>query len=279
MKLYRTTKGIIAEQAGSYFPINTSADWDTYVNDDNLYKKLKQDVLEANPMEEGTEFSLLQLLAPVKNQEIWASGVTYYRSKLGRQEESKDSGGATFYELVYHAERPELFLKSLGHRAVGHGEKVRIRKDSTWDVPEPELTLLVTSSGKIVGYTIGNDMSSRSIEGENPLYLPQAKIYDKSAAVGPCILVTEEPLSQSTQITVKIVRDSGVVFEDSISISQIKRKFDDLVRYLFLEYSFPHGALLMTGTGIVPDSSFTLKSGDEISISVEGIGTLTNIVE
>lgn len=278
MKLYHTTKGIVAEQAGKYYLLAAN-DWDSFVNDDNLYEKLKNEIQNAVASEEAEAAVGENLLPPVKSQEVWASGVTYYRSKLGRQEESKDSGGATFYELVYHADRPELFMKATGPRTVGHGDYVRIRKDSTWDVPEPELTLVVTSSGKIVGYTAGNDMSSRSIEGENPLYLPQAKIYDKSAAVGPCVLVTSAPLSADTQISLQIKRDGNTVFEDSIAISQIKRKFEELVNYLFLEYTFPHGALLMTGTGIVPDSSFTLKSGDEVSISVEGIGTLTNIVE
>ncbi|WP_209328961.1 fumarylacetoacetate hydrolase family protein [Lunatimonas salinarum] len=277
MKLYRTKNGIIAEKAAKFYAL-PQEDWDVFVNDDTLFDKLNKLLAEMEPSVDAEKSVQQGLLPPVQNQEIWASGVTYFRSKLGRQEESKDSGGATFYELVYHAERPELFMKASGHRAVGHGDKVRIRKDSTWDVPEPELTLVVTSSGKIVGYTVGNDMSSRSIEGENPLYLPQAKIYDGSAAVGPCILVTESPLSPNTQISLSIRREGKVAFEDTIAISQIKRKFEDLVRYLFLEYAFPHGALLMTGTGIVPDSSFTLASGDEISITIEGIGTLTNVV-
>lgn len=277
MKLYRTQQGIVVEEAAQFYLIKDHS-WDLFLNDDHLNKKVK-DLIPLLVPSEGARAAITEgLLPPVENQEIWASGVTYFRSKLGRQEESKDSGGATFYELVYHADRPELFMKATGHRAVGHGDKVRIRKDSTWDVPEPELTLVISSTGKIIGYTIGNDMSSRSIEGENPLYLPQAKIYDGSAAVGPCILVTDGPLSPDTQISLNINRNQAVVFEDKIPISQIKRKFQDLVDYLFAEYTFPHGALLMTGTGIVPDSSFTLASGDEISISISGIGTLTNTV-
>lgn len=277
MKLYRTQQGIVVEQAAQFYLIQDQS-WDSFLNDDNLIEKINGLIPLMNPSEGAREAIIEGLLPPVESQEIWASGVTYFRSKLGRQEESKDSGGATFYELVYHADRPELFMKATGQRAVGHGGLVRIRKDSTWDVPEPELTLVISSTGKIIGYTIGNDMSSRSIEGENPLYLPQAKIYDGSAAVGPCILVTDEALSPDTQISLTIKRAAKVVFEDTIPISQIKRKFQELVDYLYVEYTFPHGALLMTGTGIVPDSSFTLASGDEISISITGIGTLTNTV-
>jgi len=198
---------------------------------------------------------------------------------VGRQEESKASGGADFYGKVYEAERPEVFFKSTPHRIVGHTAFVRIRKDSTWDVPEPELTLIVTSSGKIVGYTIGNDMSSRSIEGENPLYLPQAKTYDGCAALGPCIYVTDKPLDSNTTISLVINRDSKKVFEGSIAISQIKRTLQELVSFVYRECSFPNGCLIMTGTGIVPGSDFTLKSGDEINISIDNIGTLSNTVQ
>ena len=161
---------------------------------------------------------------------------------------------------------------------MGNGAKVNIRKDSTWDVPEPELTLVVTSSAKIIGYTIGNDMSSRSIEGENPLYLPQAKTYDACAALGPCVFVTDQPLDSNTIIALEIKRNGAVVFNDTIAISQMKRTAQELVGYVFKECSFPYGCLIMTGTGIVPGSDFTLKSGDEISISIDGIGTLKNIV-
>jgi 2-dehydro-3-deoxy-D-arabinonate dehydratase len=219
------------------------------------------------------------ILAPVgSRQELWACGVTYLRSKIGRQEESKDAGGGDFYARVYEAERPEVFFKATPHRIVGTNDKVKIRKDSTWDVPEPELTLVVSSSGKIVGYTIGNDMSSRSIEGENPLYLPQAKTYDACAAIGPCIYVTEEPLDINTNIRLEINRKSKTVFEGSIAISQMKRTPEELVSFVFRECSFPHGCLIMTGTGIVPENDFTLKSGDEIKISIDGIGTLVNEV-
>ena len=220
------------------------------------------------------------MLPPIgSNQELWACGVTYLRSKVGRQEESKASGGADFYAKVYEAERPEVFFKSTPHRVVGHNAFVRIRKDSTWDVPEPELTLVVTSSGKIVGYTIGNDMSSRSIEGENPLYLPQAKTYDGCAALGPCIYVTDKPLASNTMISLVIDRQDKKVFEGSITISQIKRTMQELVSFVYRECSFPYGCLIMTGTGIVPGSDFTLQSGDKIRISIDNIGELVNTVQ
>ena len=216
---------------------------------------------------------------PIQSQEVWACGVTYFRSKVGRQEESKNAGGSDFYARVYEADRPEIFFKCTASRTVGHGDKVRIRKDSTWDVPEPELTLAVTSSGKIVGYTVGNDMSSRSIEGENPLYLPQAKTYDGSAAIGPCIYVSEDPIPADTLIQMQILREGNVVFEGEVAIDQIKRKLTDLVSYLYRETSFPHGCLVMTGTGIVPSSDFTLKKDDEIRITIQHIGTLVNTVQ
>jgi 2-dehydro-3-deoxy-D-arabinonate dehydratase len=200
------------------------------------------------------------------------------RSKVGRQEESKATGGADFYAKVYEAERPEIFFKSTPHRIAGHNTFVRIRKDSTWDVPEPELTLVVTLSGKIIGYTIGNDMSSRSIEGENPLYLPQAKTYDECAALGPCIYLTDKPLDSNTTIALEINRNNKKVFEASITISQIKRTFEELVSFVYRECSFPNGCLIMTGTGIVPGSDFTLKSGDVIKITIDHIGTLINTV-
>jgi 2-dehydro-3-deoxy-D-arabinonate dehydratase len=215
---------------------------------------------------------------PVMSQEIWAAGVTYYNSKLGRQEESKNSGGGQFYAHVYEADRPELFFKSSAYRAVGHRGKVRIRKDSTWNVPEPELTLAISSGGKIFGYTIGNDMSSRSIEGENPLYLPQAKTYDGCAALGPCILVSDQPLEPKTKIQLVIRRGSEVAFEGSVNLDQMKRKPADLVPWLFRESTFPDGCFLMTGTGIVPSQDFTLMPDDEIRITIEPIGTLINTV-
>jgi 2-dehydro-3-deoxy-D-arabinonate dehydratase len=275
MKLYKTQTGIAIEnENGTYLLENES--WESFINDDNLYSKVEEKIKGLTP----SKASLTNILAPMgASQELWACGVTYLRSKIGRQEESKDAGGGDFYGRVYEADRPEVFFKATPNRVVGPGEKVRIRKDSSWDVPEPELTLVVSSSGKIVGYTVGNDMSSRSIEGENPLYLPQAKTYDACAAVGPCILVTKEPLSADTTITLEIKRGGTTAFQGSVALSQMKRKPEELVSFVYRECSFPSGCLIMTGTGIVPESNFTLKSGDEILITIQGIGTLNNVVE
>lgn len=273
MKLYRTERGIIIEKESTFYLLE-DRDWNTCINDDRLFSTLEEAIKTAPVVHHtGT------LLAPIDRQELWACGVTYLRSKIGRQEESKDAGGGDFYARVYEAERPEVFFKATAHRVAHPGRPVRIRKDSTWDVPEPELTLVVTSSGKIIGYTIGNDMSSRSIEGENPLYLPQAKTYDGCASVGPCILVTEEPLPPDTRIHLEIRREDRTAFQSSIAISQMKRSPQELVSFVFRECSFPHGCLIMTGTGIVPENEFTLKSGDEVLIGIDGIGTLVNPVE
>lgn len=278
MKLYKTKQAIIIEKDDLFYLV-TEQSWDNFVNDDQLYEKMEKQTQNASPDPKGNELLKSDIVAPIESQEIWASGVTYYRSKEGRQEESKESGGGDFYARVYEAERPELFFKAPGYRTVGPGGRVRIRKDSSWDVPEPELTLCITSSGKIVGYTIGNDMSSRSIEGENPLYLPQAKSYDGSASVGPCIYVTQEPLPANTLILMEIYRESAKVFEGNVEINQIKRKLTELVSYLYRECSFPTGSLLMTGTGIVPDKEFTLQKDDEIRITIKPIGTLVNFVQ
>ena len=273
MKIYKTGTGIVIEKDNGFFAAKDE-DWDSFINDDNLLQKGEAIVSASQSKTERPR----DLLPPIQNQELWACGVTYLRSKIGRQEESKDAGGGDFYAKVYEAERPEVFFKATPHRVVGHGGKVAIRKDSTWNAPEPELTLVVTSSGKIVGYTIGNDMSSRSIEGENPLYLPQAKTYDGCAALGPCVYVTNEPLDKNTTIHLIINRESKSVFEGSIAISQIKRSFEELVSFVYRECSFPNGSLIMTGTGIVPPAEFTLQNGDEIKISIDGIGELANTV-
>lgn len=277
MKIYKTKRGVVIENDASFYLLKNE-DWDTFINDDHLFEKAMEKISSAESIANGDDLITDELMAPIGNQEIWASGVTYYNSKLGRQEESKEAGGGDFYARVYVADRPELFFKSTGYRCVGSGGNVRIRKDSTWDVPEPELTLCITSSGKIVGYTIGNDMSSRSIEGENPLYLPQAKTYDGSAAIGPCIYVTKKPLPSDTTITLEINRNGKTVFEGSIEINQIKRDFNDLVSYLYRECSFPNGSFLMTGTGIVPGKDFTLQENDDIQITIPLIGTLVNKV-
>jgi 2-dehydro-3-deoxy-D-arabinonate dehydratase len=276
MRVYHTSSGILIEKDNIFFL--HQEDWNAFINDDNLYAKLKQLTSTSLSHSQAKDFIENSILPPIGQQELWACGVTYLRSKVGRQEESKTTGGGDFYARVYEAERPEVFFKANPHRVVGHGDNVRIRQDSTWDVPEPELTLMVTSSGKIIGYTIGNDMSSRSIEGENPLYLPQAKTYDGCAAIGPCVYITDEPLDRDTTIQLDILRNNAVVFSDSISINQMKRTFEELVSFVFRECSFPHGCLIMTGTGIVPPSDFTLQSGDEIRIKIDNIGTLINTV-
>ena len=277
MKIYRTGQGIIIENENKFYL--SKDDWDSFINDDNFFQKTGKLIQSSNEIENANKIIEEEILAPVVSQELWACGVTYLRSKEGRQEESKDAGGGDFYAKVYEAERPEVFFKSTPHRIVGHNGNVRIRKDSTWDVPEPELTLVVTSSGKIIGYTIGNDMSSRSIEGENPLYLPQAKSYDGCASLGPCIFVTEKPLDKDTKIYLEINRNNSIVFEGKIGINQMKRTPEELVSFVYRECSFPNGCLIMTGTGIVPGNDFTLQSGDEIKISIDHIGTLINAVK
>jgi len=275
MKAYKTKTGIVLEENNKYYPV-PDEDWDSFINDDDLLQKTRELTATLAP---GDKSLVKELLAPIGDrQELWACGVTYLRSKVARQEESKASGGDDFYARVYEAERPELFFKSTPHRVVGHGSKVNTRKDSTWDVPEPELTLAVTSSGKIIGYTIGNDMSSRSIEGENPLYLPQAKTYDGCAALGPCIYVTDQMIDGNTMIRLIIRRNNENAFDGNIAVSQIKRPLTELVSFVYRECSFPHGCLIMTGTGIVPQNNFTLVSGDEIEIRIDNIGALINTV-
>ena len=219
----------------------------------------------------------MELLPPIGNQEIWAAGVTYMRSKQARMEESKDGGD--FYAKVYEAPRPELFFKASAYRTVGSGDFIKIRKDSNWNVPEPELTLFVCSKGSIEGYTIGNDVSSRDIEGKNPLYLPQAKSYDASAAIGPCLYVPETEIDPDTMIRIEIIRLGEAIFAGEISINRMKRKHTELTEYLFREMSFPLGTYLMTGTGVVPPDNFTLKPADEVRISIDGIGMLVNVVK
>jgi 2-dehydro-3-deoxy-D-arabinonate dehydratase len=276
MKLYKTAAAVLVESNNKYYSIK-GQDWQSFINDDNLFQKVES-MLKGLPEVDSIDEKIT--LAPIGDQqELWACGVTYLRSKIGRQEESQVAGGADFYSKVYDAERPEVFFKATPHRVAGHLGKVRIRKDSTWDVPEPELTLVVSSSGKIVGYTIGNDMSSRSIEGENPLYLPQAKTYDGCAALGPCILVAEQPLDAGTIITLAIKRNDELKFEGTVAIGQMKRQQNELVSFVFRECSFPYGCLIMTGTGIVPGHDFTLQSGDIIYITIDQVGTLVNTVE
>jgi len=217
-------------------------------------------------------------LAPIESQEVWAAGVTYLRSCNARMEEAEASGGASLYDRVYDADRPELFFKATPDRTRGPGQPVRIRADAESTIPEPELTLAINSQGKVFGYTIGNDMSARSIEGENALYLPQAKVFHGSCSIGPC-LVVGDPITKGTAIRMQVYRDSRIAFQGETTIAQLKRSFSDLAGYLFREQVFPFGAYLMTGTGIVPPSNFSLRSGDLIRISIDGIGFLDNVVE
>lgn len=219
----------------------------------------------------------VNLLAPVDRQEIWAAGVTYKRSKAARMEESE--AAASCYDRVYVSDRPELFLKATPHRVVGPNESIRIRTDATWNVPEPELTLVMNNRKELVGYTIGNDMSSRDIEGDNPLYLPQAKVYNQCCGVGPCIALADEmPAPDEVGIRLSVARDGSAIYEDRTSVSEMARSFDDLIHWLGRDNDFPEGVFLLTGTGIVPDTSFTLHPGDVVTIEIDGVGSLTNTV-
>jgi 2-dehydro-3-deoxy-D-arabinonate dehydratase len=268
MKIYRTSAAI-AVQSGRrwYAPRDFSFD--------RLFREREPLRWLADRLAEGGQSQIpANLSPPLESQEVWAAGVTYLRSREARREESE----LDVYDRVYDAARPELFFKATAHRVIGHRGAVRIRADSNWNVPEAELALAVNCHGEIFGYSIGNDMSSRSIEGENPLYLPQAKIYDGSCALGPCLLLADGPLPLSTAISLRISRAQVEVFSGSTRLSQMRRAPEELVEYLYRESSFPNGCYLLTGTGIVPDRGFTLAPGDVIEISIEPIGTLTNRV-
>jgi 2-dehydro-3-deoxy-D-arabinonate dehydratase len=230
-----------------------------------------------DPKAEPIPVNKATLLAPIDQQEVWAAGVTYKRSQVARMEESKS--GASHYDKVYTADRPELFFKVTPSRVSGPGAPVRVRFDSAWSVPEPELALVVSDKGRLVGFTIGNDMSARDIEGENPLYLPQAKLYRQSCALGPCILLSEKPLDRAkTHVTLAVKRKGKEAFRATTDLGQMVRTFDDLIAWLYRENEFPGGAILLTGTGIVPPDDFTLEEGDVVAMEVTGIGTLTNPV-
>jgi len=278
IRIFNTRRGIVIECQRQYF-LAEESNWDLFVNRSGLHQYATNEIKRLEPMPSLADVVVKELMAPIGSQEICASGVTYQRSREARMEESKDAGGGDFYARVYEAERPELFFKSPAYRAVGSGEPVRIRKDSKWNVPEPELTLFISTAGKIEGYTIGNDMSSRDIEGENPLYLPQAKSYNGAAALGPCLYVPGKRIDPDTNISIQIIRNGKEVFSGSISINRMKRKHEELVEYLCRETTFPSGAYLMTGTGIVPPDTFTLLPNDEVRISIGAIGTLTNTVK
>jgi len=273
VKLYRTDAGIFVERDGSFFSTPETS-WDALIAHPDLagYLSSIPGTSTVGSTLPGT------LLAPIGSQEVWAAGVTYYRSRSARMAESKDAGGGDFYDRVYSAERPELFFKATPNRVAAPMTPVRIRSDAKWSVPEPELTLVTNPRGQIIGYTIGNDMSSRDIEGENPLYLPQAKVYDRSCALGPCVLLTSDALPATTAIRLNIERGSNVEFTGETTLASLKRSPQELVDYLFRENHFPSGAYLMTGTGVVPPDSFTLEPGDKVSITIDGIGTLENHV-
>ncbi|MDA8948251.1 fumarylacetoacetate hydrolase family protein [Flavobacteriaceae bacterium] len=277
MKLYKTKTAVVVEFEDQFYECPKVV-FGALIQRDDLFKILVSYCVPEHRIDNDLKALLKQVLPPIDQQEVWAAGVTYYRSKTARMEESKDSGGSSFYDRVYEAARPELFFKSTAARVLGHKALVRIRKDSHWSVPEPELTLLISPNKKIIGYTVGNDMSARDIEGENPLYLPQAKSYTGAAAIGPCVLVLEQPISKATQIAMIIYRNKTTVFEGTTKVENIKRSLESLVAYLFAEMEFPQGCFLMTGTGIVPDDTFTLQSQDRIEITIDGIGTLINTV-
>lgn len=272
MKLYRSRQGIRVEADGSFYGL-AATDWSGLLADPDLLE-IARSATKGAPV----QFDMSSLLPPIVEQEVWAAGVTYFRSRDARIAESKEAGGGSFYDRVYAAERPELFFKAAGWRVIGHRGAVRIRSDAKWSVPEPELALVINRSGTIIGYTIGNDMSSRDIEGENPLYLPQAKVYDGSCSLGPGILLAEEPIAKSTEIAIAIERKGDVIFDGRTTLQELKREPKQLAEYLFRDQTFPHGVFLMTGTGIVPGDDFTLVSGDVIRITIGGIGTLENYV-
>ena len=271
MLLYRTSTGPVVDDGRKTAAFDH--DWDDLLNADDLEAALQVALAEGRKPAAPSV-----ALAPIVGQEVWAAGVTYWRSRDARMEESKDAGGGSFYDRVYEAERPELFFKATPHRVVGPGGTLRLRKDSRWMVPEPELTLVVNRRAEIVGYTIGNDLSCRDIEGENPLYLPQAKVFDGCAALGPGILVTKQPLAKTTEIRLRITRGGSEVASGQTTLAQLRREPKKLVEWLFREASFPKGVFLLTGTGIVPKDDFTLQPGDEISIDVPPIGMLINRV-
>jgi 2-dehydro-3-deoxy-D-arabinonate dehydratase len=279
MKLYKTKKAILLAHDNKYYQLHQP--WDELINRGNLHHYLQSMLNNADILISTEADALLnsQLCAPIGSQEVWAAGVTYLRSRDARMEESAASGGATFYDKVYEAERPELFFKALPQRVAAHDEAVYIRHDSSWNVPEPELTLYINSFGEIQGYTIGNDMSSRSIEGENPLYLPQAKVYQRSAALGPCLYVPASPIPTTTRILMTILRGGQGVYSGEVAISQIKRKLPELAAWLYRDMDFTQGCFLMTGTCLVPGNEFTLAKGDKVDITIDGIGTLSNTVD
>jgi 2-dehydro-3-deoxy-D-arabinonate dehydratase len=276
MKLYRTASGIVVQHDG-LLRLVEGVEWDEIIACDDPVPLLARVLQSAH--ESGPEaLAPASLRAPIGTQEVWAAGVTYFRSRTARMEEAKAGGGGDFYDRVYNAPRPELFFKATARRVVGPWQPVGIRSDSRWSVPEPELALAINARGRIIGYTIGNDMSARDIEGENPLYLPQAKVYTESCALGPCLVLSSDILSPDTAIELRIRRVESVVFAGSTTLASLKRGVQELADYLFRDNVFPSGCMLLTGTGVVPPDDFTLQSGDVITITIPPIGTLENTV-
>ncbi len=272
-RLYNTLAGPVVERAGEHYRIDRP--WDELCNDDALPASLETFCSVARAMP-GALAGIASPLAPIGRQEVWASGVTYLRSRLARIEEAQEAGGGDFYDRVYDAERPELFFKATADRVVGPGVAMHLRSDSRWIVPEPELTLAVTRNGTVIGYTIGNDLSCRDIEGENPLYLPQAKTFDRCAALGPCLLVSPDPPGPDTAIRLSVRRGGAVATAGETTLGQMKRRPEELVRWLYRDNAHRHGCFLMTGTGIVPPDDFSLEPGDLVDIEIDGIGLLSN---
>lgn len=272
MLLYRTSNGIFIQNGTSWHLVPDTC-WDELFNRSGLAAHLAQ-IAASTPAVAAPAAE--SILAPIGHQEVWAAGVTYFRSRTARMEESKDAGGGSFYDRVYAAERPEIFFKATPQRVAHPGQAMHLRGDSKWMVPEPELTLAINSSGDIIGYTVGNDLSCRDIEGENPLYLPQAKCFKLCAALGPALLIQSEPLAPTTRIHLQIDRAGAAAFEGETTLAQLKRTPSELAGFLFRDNTFPAGTFLMTGTGIVPGDEFTLKSGDVVKITIDGIGTLAN---
>lgn len=269
--VYRTSSGLIAQRGEVFFHL-AEASFDTLFTQVDPAAWLHEKLAGATAVARPTEW-----LAPIENQEVWASGVTYLRSRDARIEESKDAGGGTFYDRVYAADRPELFFKATAHRVVAPGGSMRLRADSKWNVPEPELALALNTEGKIFGYTVANDLSSRDIEGENPLYLPQAKVWSQCCALGPGIVVGSAPAPE-TKIELTIIRAGATAFCGTTSLDQMKRTLPELADWLWRDNAFPAGCFLLTGTGLVPPDSFTLASGDEIHITIDTLGTLINTI-
>jgi 2-dehydro-3-deoxy-D-arabinonate dehydratase len=270
MKLYRDGRGWWAEKSGSLVLLS-DFNLDRWLGANDSTGHLAHHLGAARTVGPA----LKNMLPPIGSQEVWAAGVTYLRSKAARMEESNFS--ATAYDRVYEAPRPELFFKATPGRVVGSGGQLKLRDDSKWMVPEPELTLLINAHQKLVGFTIGNDLSCRDIEGENLLYLPQAKVWDNCCGLGPCILLAENPDAiRESDISVEILRGGKNIFSGSTSIGRIKRSFDELIGYLFSNQTFSNGVFLLTGTGVVPPDNFTLQRGDEVRITVDPIGTLAN---